>query len=81
MQVLLDGVDVRKMNVPRLRSQIGVVYQEPNLFGSTIYKNISYGHPDDIEYHDVVKAAMMANAHSFITTLPKVLKPLPLMGR
>lgn len=70
-QVLLDGVDVRKMNVPWLRSKIGVVSQEPNLFGSTIYKNISYGHPDDIGYHDVVKAAMMANAHSFITALPK----------
>jgi ABC-type multidrug transport system fused ATPase/permease subunit len=66
-------VDVRKMNVPWLRSKIGVVSQEPNLFGSTIYKNISYGHPDDIGYHDVVKAAMMANAHPFITTLPKVL--------
>jgi ABC-type multidrug transport system fused ATPase/permease subunit len=69
----MDGVDVRKINVPWLRSKIGVVSQEPNLFGSTIYKNISYGHPDDIEYQDVVKAAMMANAHSFITALPKVL--------
>ena len=72
LQVLLDGVDIRKLNVPWLRSKIGVVSQEPSLFGSTIYENISYGH-HHVEYQDVVKAALMANAHSFISSLPKVI--------
>jgi ATP-binding cassette subfamily B (MDR/TAP) protein 1 len=49
------------------------VSQEPNLFGATIYDNISYGH-HHVEYQDVVKAALMANAHSFISALPKVLR-------
>ena len=72
LQVLLDGVDIRKQNVPWLRSKIGVVSQEPSLFGSTIYDNISYGH-HHVEYEDVVKAALMANADSFISALPKVI--------
>lgn len=72
LQVLLDGVDIRKLNVSWLRSKIGVVSQEPSLFGSTIYDNISYGH-HNVEYQDVVKAALMANAHSFISALPKVI--------
>jgi ABC-type bacteriocin/lantibiotic exporter with double-glycine peptidase domain len=71
-QVLLDGVDIRNLSVPWLRSKIGVVSQEPNLFGSTIYDNISIGH-HHVEYQDVVRAALMANAHSFISALPKVL--------
>jgi len=72
LQVLLDGVDIRKLNVSWLRSKIGVVSQEPSLFGSTIYENISYGH-HHVKHQDVVKAAMMANAHSFISALPKVI--------
>ncbi|XP_021940802.1 multidrug resistance protein 1-like [Zootermopsis nevadensis] len=70
-QVLLDGMDVRKMNVPWLRSKIGVVSQEPNLFGTTIYNNISYGYPHQVGHRDIVKASLMANAHSFISALPK----------
>jgi len=72
LQVLLDDIDIRKLNVPWLRSKIGVVSQEPSLFGSTIYENISYGH-HHVEYQDVVKAALMANAHSFISALPQVI--------
>jgi ABC-type multidrug transport system fused ATPase/permease subunit len=67
-------MDVRKLNVPWLRSKIGVVSQEPNLFGTTISNNISYGHPDHVGYHDIVKASLMANAHSFISALPKVIR-------
>jgi ATP-binding cassette subfamily B (MDR/TAP) protein 1 len=73
VQVLLDGVDICKLNVPWLRSKIGVVSQEPNLFGTTIYENICYGHHDVVGYQDVVKASVMANAHSFISALPKVI--------
>ncbi len=54
-----------------MRSLIGVVSQEPVLFEATIEENIMFGNPS-ISHHDMVKAAKMANAHDFITELPKV---------
>jgi ABC-type multidrug transport system fused ATPase/permease subunit len=68
---LLDDVDVRNVNLKWLREQIGVVSQEPVLFGTTIYENIRYGH-DKVGYDEIIKAAKMANAHDFISTLPQV---------
>ena len=41
--ILLDGIDIKKLNVKWLRQQIGLVSQEPVLFGTTIAKNICYG--------------------------------------
>ena len=43
MQILLDGVDIRSLNVGWLRAQFGLVSQEPELFADTIEYNISYG--------------------------------------
>ncbi|XP_063233028.1 ATP-dependent translocase ABCB1-like isoform X2 [Bacillus rossius redtenbacheri] len=68
-QVLLDGVDIKDLNLSWLRAQIGVVSQEPCLFGVSILENIRYGH-SDVSMQDVVNAAMMANAHGFISSLP-----------
>ena len=70
VEVLLNGSDLRDLNVQWLRSQIGVVSQEPVLFGSTIYENICYGFA--AEDSDVHKAASDANADSFISKLPNV---------
>lgn len=70
-KVLLDGNDVRDLNLPWLRSQIGVVSQEPILFATTIYENIRYGR-NDVSKAEIVQAAIIANAHSFITNLPDV---------
>jgi ATP-binding cassette subfamily B (MDR/TAP) protein 1 len=42
--VTLDGVDIRTLNVPWLRSQIGLVSQEPSLFNTTVFENITLGH-------------------------------------
>src|SRR5437763_5564673 len=44
--ILIDGVDVRDVTIHSLRSQIGVVLQEPYLFHGTIAENIAYGKPD-----------------------------------
>jgi ATP-binding cassette subfamily B (MDR/TAP) protein 1 len=70
-QILLDNVDLRDINLAWLRGQIGVVSQEPVLFGTSILENIRYGR-DTALRGDIIKAATMANAHEFITGLPQV---------
>ncbi|XP_047112212.1 ATP-dependent translocase ABCB1-like [Schistocerca piceifrons] len=68
-EVQLDGHDIRNLNVGWLRSQIGVVGQEPVLFQTTIAENIRYGR-DGCSMEDIEEAAKMANAHGFISKLP-----------
>ncbi|CAF0793637.1 unnamed protein product [Rotaria sordida] len=72
-QVLLDGEDIRKLNIEWLRSQIGYVGQEPVLFSGTIQDNIRLGKPDATEI-EIDEAAKMANAHEFILDLPEKYK-------
>jgi ABC-type multidrug transport system fused ATPase/permease subunit len=69
--VLLDGVDVKQLNVGWLRSHIGVVGQEPVLFATTIKENIRYGR-EDATLQEIEEAAKEANAHDFISKLPEV---------
>ncbi|ETM47963.1 hypothetical protein L914_07447, partial [Phytophthora nicotianae] len=69
-QVLLDGVDTKELNLNWLRSQIGLVGQEPTLFIGTIAENIAYGLAERPTQHDIEEAAKMANAHGFITKFP-----------
>jgi len=68
-RITLDGVDIRQVDLPFLRENIGMVLQEPFLFHGTIYENIAYGKPD-ATFPEIVQAAMMANAHGFIMELP-----------
>jgi ATP-binding cassette subfamily B (MDR/TAP) protein 1 len=68
-RVLVDGKDIRKLNLKRLRRGIALVSQEPALFATTIYENILYGR-DDATEQEVHAAAMAANAHHFISALP-----------
>jgi len=63
--VLVDGVDVREMDLVSLRSQIGIVLQTSLLFSDTIKSNIAYGRPD-ATMDEVVAAAKAAQAHEFI---------------
>ena len=70
--MLVDGVDIKDYNVKWLRQHIGVVSQEPVLFGTTIAENIRYGR-EDATQKDVEEAAKEANAHDFISLLPKVI--------
>ena len=67
----LDGKDLKDLNIHWLRSQLGVVNQEPILFGTTIYENIKFG-KDDATEDEIKLAAQNANAHDFIMTLPDV---------
>ena len=61
----IDDVDVNRLNLHDLRSQIGIVLQEPMLFSGTIAENISYGR-HDATFAQIVDAARSANAHNFI---------------
>lgn len=73
----MDDVDVKEMNLTWLRQQIGVVSQEPVLFGTTIAENIRYGRID-VTQGEIEQAAKEANAHTFIKELPQVCKLLTL---
>ena len=69
LQVRVGGYDVRHLNLHWLRSNIGVVSQEPILFATTITENICYG-SEDVSEEEMIAAAEAANAHSFISELP-----------
>lgn len=70
-KILLDGVDLRSINLKWLRSNIGIVSQEPVLFFGSIEENIRFGKSDATD-EEVRAAAKMANAHDFIMELPQV---------
>ena len=63
--ITLDGVDIRTLNLRWLRSQLGLVGQEPVLFEGTVAENIGYG-KEGATRADVEEAARSANAHEFI---------------
>jgi ABC-type multidrug transport system fused ATPase/permease subunit len=69
-QVLIDGIDVREVTQRSLRSQMGLVPQEPFLFSGTIADNIRFGHLEASQ-EAVAAAARLANAHDFVTALPE----------
>ena len=68
--VRLDGIDIRDVKLKDLRRQIGIVQQDVYLFAGTILENIRYGKPEATD-EEVVNAAMAANAHEFIMSLPE----------
>lgn len=67
---ILTGKDIKKLNLKSLRKHIGLVQQEPALFATSIYENILYGKEGASEA-EVIEAAKLANAHSFISALPE----------
>lgn len=69
-KILLDGVNIKKLTKSSLRSNIGLVPQEPILFNNSIKYNISYGNPD-AKMKDIKQAAKLANIDEFIESLPK----------
>lgn len=67
--ILLDGVDVRTLDVKFLRSLVGMVGQEPELFDTTVAKNIAFGRPEASQA-EIEAAAKAAQAHDFICKFP-----------
>lgn len=68
--VLIDGHDVRTVTIDSLRSQIGIVLQDTNLFSGSIRDNIAFGRPEASD-EEVIAAARAAAAHDFITSFPE----------
>ncbi len=69
-QVFIDGINIKDFTLDGLRSQIGFVLQETVLFYGSIRENIAYGRPEATE-EEIIEAAKLANAHDFISRLPK----------
>ncbi|KAM8873143.1 bile salt export pump isoform 3-T3 [Synchiropus picturatus] len=71
-RVLIDGHDSTRVNVPFLRSKIGIVSQEPILFDCSIVQNIKYGdNSREISMNEVIAAAKKAQLHDFVMSLPE----------
>ena len=64
------GKDIKRVKLKSLRKHVGLVQQEPALFATSIYENILYG-KDGATESEVLEAAKLANAHSFISALPE----------
>ncbi|CAF4379147.1 unnamed protein product, partial [Rotaria sordida] len=69
-QLLIDGVDIRQLNIQWVRSHFGLVSQEPILFDLTTAENIAYG-LENVPIEDIINAASRANIHQFIDQLPQ----------
>ena len=65
-------MDVKDINLIRLRYLISVVSQEPILFDCSIKDNITYGLDTPLSMEEIITVARAANIHEFITNLPKV---------
>ena len=69
-KIRYDGININKICKPDLRRSLGVVLQDTNLFTGTVMDNIRYGKLDATD-EECIAAAKLANAHDFITRLPK----------
>jgi ATP-binding cassette subfamily B protein len=68
--VMVDGHDVRHVTLASLRRQVGIAFEESFLFSDTVRANIAYGRPDATDT-EIESAARAAQAHDFITELPR----------
>ena len=68
-ELLIDGINIKDIELENYHSQIGVVLQETFLFSGTILNNLRFAKPD-ATYEEIITAAKMANAHDFICRTP-----------
>ena len=69
-EILIDGKNIRDIDMQYYRNSIGFVQQEPMMFRDTIFNNIAYGSGMNHHVEQVIHAAEVANAHGFISRLP-----------
>ncbi|MER2174250.1 MAG: ABC transporter ATP-binding protein [Carnobacterium sp.] len=67
-EILVDGIDIRKVTLNSLRNEIGVMLQETFIFSGTIMENIRFGKLDATE-EEIIRAAKIVRAHDFIIAL------------
>eukprot|EP01105_Mastigella_eilhardi_P012716 TRINITY_DN2904_c0_g1_i17.p1 TRINITY_DN2904_c0_g1~~TRINITY_DN2904_c0_g1_i17.p1 ORF type:complete len:716 (-),score=141.78 TRINITY_DN2904_c0_g1_i17:1375-3522(-) len=71
-QVFFNGAEIKTLDLTWLRNQIGIVSQEPVLFGTSIKENIARGLPGKkASMEDIIAVSKLANAHDFISSLPQ----------
>ena len=70
-RILIDGIDTREIQLASLRSLTGIVSQDTVLFNDTVRNNIAYGAADRFTDAQIAAAARAANAHGFVSELPK----------
>ena len=68
-KVLIDGIELKELELKKWRRKIGFVSQDVFIFNTSVKSNLSYGHKS-IGTEEIVRAAKAANAHEFITELP-----------
>jgi len=68
-EILIDGTNIKDIDMQFYRSEIGYVQQEPMMFHDSIYANIAYG-SENVSVEKVIHAADVANAHEFIARMP-----------
>jgi ABC-type multidrug transport system fused ATPase/permease subunit len=68
--IKLDGIDIRDIELEKLRNKISIVLQDVFLFHGTVRENILFGNPGASD-EEIVEAAKVANAHDFIAALPE----------
>jgi ATP-binding cassette subfamily B protein len=68
-RIAIDGVDIKKVTLESLRSQIGIVLQDTFIFSGPIKENLRYGKLD-ATMQEIIRAAKIANAHEFIMNFP-----------
>lgn len=69
-RILIDGIDIKSVELSSLRSQLGIMLQDTFLFSDSIMENIRYGKLDATD-EEVIEAAKAVHAHSFIMNLEK----------
>ena len=69
-KIRYDGININKIKKSSLRKSLGIILQDTVLFTGTVMDNIRYGKPEASD-EEVVRAAMAANAHEFIMSLPQ----------
>ena len=69
-RILVDGTDLRDLDLDDLRRNVGLVFQESFLFSTSVAANIAFGHPE-ASRQQIEKAARIAAAHEFIAAMPK----------
>ena len=69
-EILLDGVNIKKLKQKNLTKHVGIVLQDTHLFSDTIFNNIRYGKLDATR-EEVIEACKLANCHKFIMALPQ----------
>jgi subfamily B ATP-binding cassette protein MsbA len=69
-RIRIDGLDIKHVTLASLRGQIGMVTQHTVLFNDTVRANIALGKPE-AHFDEIVEAAKQANAHNFVSKLPK----------